>query len=100
MTITLDAIALEGLRRRCLQHARPARYTQRRLVRCEAPVSIPTNARTTEPYWTRDGEAGRYVFAEDAPFGLPFRPTPFHARFELTLSGAKVPVIVDAGIPV
>ena len=26
---------------------------------------------------------------------LPFRPTPFHARFELTLSGAKVPVVID-----
>ena len=41
---------------------------------------IPANARTTEPYWTREGEAGRYVFDDDAPFGLPFRPTPFHAR--------------------
>src|SRR6185436_12058345 len=37
------------------------------------------------------------VFAEDAPFGLPFRPTPFHVQFEMTLSGAKVPVVVDAG---
>ena len=79
------AIALEGL-----DGAAPTCQTgplpSGAIVRCEVPVSIPANARTTEPYWTREGESGRYVFADDAPFGLPFRPTPFHARFELTLS--------------
>jgi LmbE family N-acetylglucosaminyl deacetylase len=92
--ITLDSIALEGL-----DGAAPTCQTgplrSGAVVRCEAPVSIPANARTTEPYWTREGESGRYVFADDAPFGLPFRPTPFHARFELTLSGAQVPVVID-----
>jgi LmbE family N-acetylglucosaminyl deacetylase len=92
--VTLDSIALEGL-----DGAAPTCQTgvlqNGALVRCDAPATIPANARTTEPYWTREGEAGRYVFAADAPFGLPFRPTPFHARFELTLSGAKVPVVVD-----
>ena len=34
----------------------------------------------TEPYWRRDGTAERYVFDNDAPFGLPFRPTPFTAQ--------------------
>jgi hypothetical protein len=92
--ITLDAIALENF-------DGPAPTCQTgplqggALVRCEAPVSIPATARITEPYWTREGESGRYVFADDAPFGLPFRPTPFHARFELTLSGAKVAVLVN-----
>jgi LmbE family N-acetylglucosaminyl deacetylase len=92
--ITLDSIALEGL-----DGAAPTCQTgplqSGAVVRCEAPITIPANARTTEPYWTREGESGRYVFADDAPFGLPFRPTPFHARFELTLSGAKVPVVID-----
>ena len=46
----------------------------------------------TEPYWHREGEAGRYTFDEDAPFGLPFRPTPFLARFALTFGGVAVPV--------
>jgi LmbE family N-acetylglucosaminyl deacetylase len=93
--ITLDSIALQGL-----DGAAPTCQTgplQRgAVVRCEAPVTIPADARTTEPYWTREGESGRYVFAADAPFGLPFRPTPFHARFEVTLSGAKVPVTIAA----
>ena len=65
-------------------------------MRCEAALSIPTNARTTEPYWTRDGEAGRYVFAEDVPFGLPFRPTPFHVPVRSDASRREVPVDVDA----
>jgi hypothetical protein len=92
--IALNSIALDGV-----EGAPPACQTGSvaagALVRCEGPVTIPANARTTEPYWTREGESGRYVFAADAPFGLPFRPTPFHARFEMTLSGAPVPVVVD-----
>ena len=94
--IALDAIAIEGLDG-AASTCQTGAMNAGAVVRCEAALSIPTNARTTEPYWTRDGEAGRYVFAEDAPFGLPFRPTPFHVRFEMTLSGAKVPVVVDAG---
>jgi LmbE family N-acetylglucosaminyl deacetylase len=92
--IAIDSIALDGFdgaATTCQTGSVPGDA----LVRCEVPVTIPANARTTEPYWTREGESGRYVFAEDAPFGLPFRPTPFHARFELTLSGATVPVVVD-----
>ena len=47
---------------------------------CEKTVSVPRNARETEPYWRRDGTAERYVFDKDAPFGRPFRPTPFTAQ--------------------
>ena len=50
------------------------------IVTCEKAVSVPRNARETEPYWRRDGTAERYVFDKNAPFGRPFRPTPFTAQ--------------------
>jgi LmbE family N-acetylglucosaminyl deacetylase len=92
--IAIDSITFDGL-----DGAPPVCQTGELsgggIVRCEAALTIPGDARTTEPYWTRTGEAGRYVFAEDAPFGLPFRPTPFRAHFALTLSGVTVPVALD-----
>lgn len=63
------------------------------VVRCELAVSVPDDAPITAPYWHRAGDAGRYTFDDDAPFGLPFRPTPFLARFSLEWSG--VPVTVE-----
>lgn len=53
-------------------------------ARCEPTVKIPPTARPTEPYWHRRGEAGRYTFDADAPFGVPFRPTPFRAQIAMT----------------
>ena len=50
------------------------------VARCEGSLTVPASARVSEPYWHRAGEAGRYTFDEDAPFGLPFRPTPFVAE--------------------
>jgi LmbE family N-acetylglucosaminyl deacetylase len=47
---------------------------------CASAITVPESARTSEPYWRRDGEADRYVFARDAPFGAPFAPSPFRAR--------------------
>jgi hypothetical protein len=61
--------------------------------RCEPTLNIPADARITEPYWHRDGEAGRYTFDEDAPFGLPYRPTPFYVQVTLTFAGAAEEVI-------
>ena len=52
-------------------------------------MTIPANARTTEPYWHRKAEAGRYTFDADAPFGLPMRPTPFYVQVTLTLPGGQ-----------
>jgi LmbE family N-acetylglucosaminyl deacetylase len=60
------------------------------IARCESPLTVPPSARLSEPYWHRAGEAGRYTFDDDAPFGLPFRPTPFVADFALTV--ADVPI--------
>lgn len=60
--------------------------------RCDSPLRIPAEAKPTKPYWKRLPEAARYVFEPDAPFGLPFRPTPFRAHVTLTLSGTDVSV--------
>ena len=59
-----------------------------RSARCDADAAaIPADARVTEPYWHRAGEAGRYTFDDDAPFGLPFRPTPFYVQVTLAFPG-------------
>jgi LmbE family N-acetylglucosaminyl deacetylase len=60
------------------------------VYRCELQVSIPAGAKPTKPYWKRLPDAARYEFEPDAPFGLPFRPTPFRAAVSLALSGAEV----------
>ena len=57
---------------------------------CAATASIPANAPLTGPYWQRPEDAGRATFAPDAPFGLPFRPTPFKVRLEMGIGGIAV----------
>ena len=52
-------------------------------------VTVPAAGRETEPYWHREGEAGRYVFDQDVPFGVPFRPTPFRAHFTFKIGGVR-----------
>ena len=51
--------------------------------------ACPPDARVSEPYWHREGEAGRYTFDDDAPFGLPYRPTPFYAQVTFGLRGRR-----------
>jgi LmbE family N-acetylglucosaminyl deacetylase len=60
------------------------------VYRCEATTQIPANARITRTYWKPIPKTGRYEFEPDAPFGLPFRPTPFRASFTLTVGGAEL----------
>jgi LmbE family N-acetylglucosaminyl deacetylase len=67
------------------------------VAHCEPSFTIPANARVTEPYWQREGEAGRYTFDTDAPFGQPMRPTPYSVEITLTMPGGEE--IVD-GLPV
>ena len=59
--------------------------TRDQVGRCDMTVEIPAAAKITEPYWHRKGEEGRYTFDGDAPFGLPFRPTPFSVQVTLTV---------------
>ncbi len=63
--------------------------TRDAVARCDATVEIPANARVTEPYWHRQGEAGRYTFDADAPFGLPYRPNPFTVTATVVYPGGE-----------
>ena len=62
-----------------------------RAVSCDSTVGVAQEPLST-PYWTPRKDAARYDFERDVPFGLPFRPSPFHARFSLTIGGADVTV--------
>ena len=57
---------------------------------CTATATVPAKAPLTGPYWERPEDAGRSTFAADAPFGLPFRPTPFKVRLEMGIGGIAV----------
>ena len=57
---------------------------------CTVSARVPVNATLTGPYWERSEDAGRATFASDAPFGLPFRPTPFKVRIEMGIGGIAV----------
>jgi hypothetical protein len=59
------------------------------VARCEVTLKVPADARISEPYWHRQGEAGRYTFDADASFGLPFRPTPFHVQMTFVFNTAS-----------
>jgi len=66
-------------------------------ARCETTMTVPANARISEPYWHRKGEEGRYTFDADAPFGLPFRPSPFYAQVTMMFPNGEE--VID-GLPV
>jgi LmbE family N-acetylglucosaminyl deacetylase len=59
---------------------------------CKAAVTVPAKTRLSTPYWTPRKDAERYDFEPDVPFGVPFRPTPFRATFEMTIGGEPVTV--------
>jgi hypothetical protein len=77
----------------------PALSTLRKdqAAHCEPSMTIPADARITEPYWHRKDYGGRYTFDADAPFGLPFRPTPFYVQVTLALPGGEE---ITDGLPV
>ena len=58
------------------------------VVQCTPTLTVPPTARISEPYWHRDGEAGRYTFDDDAAFGLPYRPTPFYVQVTFGFAGS------------
>jgi hypothetical protein len=57
---------------------------------CGSDLKIPANAKLTNPYWVRLPDSGRAELEADPPYGLPFRPTPFRARFEFDVRGVTV----------
>ena len=60
------------------------------VYRCEASMSVPTTAAVSDVHWERLADADRYRFDEDVQFGLPFRPTPFRASFELDFASSRI----------
>jgi hypothetical protein len=62
------------------------------MPRCDAAVKVPLGARLTTPYWRPLADFARYEFDADAPFGLPYRPTPYRATLVLGIGGADVTV--------
>ena len=81
--------------------AQPISTLKRDLVaQCSPSMTVPASARVSEPYWHRAGEAGRYTFDVDAPFGLPYRPTPFRTAVTLTVGSGADAVDVVHSMPV
>ncbi len=90
-----------GGRRGSAPPARPLSTLGRdQVAQCQPSATVPPGARPTEPYWHRAGDAGRYTFEADAPFGLPYRPTPFQATLTLDIGAGAGAVEVVRTQPV
>lgn len=59
---------------------------------CNMTTAIPAEARLTAAHFRTGTEGARYVFDGDVPFGLPFRPTPFVATFNLSVNSVPFSV--------
>ena len=79
---------LDGSATSCLENTRasPGVYT------CSSELQVPTDAAPTSIHWTHVPGSSRYEFDPDVPFGVPFRPTPFTATFELEFGSVRVDV--------
>jgi LmbE family N-acetylglucosaminyl deacetylase len=69
---------------------KPAQVAASSVYRCDAGLRVPVDARLTTPYWKPLPDAARYEYEPDAPFGAPFRPTPFQATIDFELAGTAV----------
>ena len=59
---------------------------------CESAMRLPEILPMTDIHWERLPDAARYRFDPDVPFGLPFRPTPFCATFELDFTTGRIAI--------
>ena len=59
---------------------------------CESTMHLPATVRDSSVHWARLPDAARYRVDADVPFGLPFRPTPFRATFELDFTTGRVAI--------
>ena len=59
---------------------------------CDREVRIPAGAAATDIHWSHVDGADRYAFDPQAPFGAPFRPTPFRATFDIGLGATRIAV--------
>ncbi|HET7619011.1 MAG TPA: PIG-L family deacetylase [Vicinamibacterales bacterium] len=85
---TLNGVELkgfEGAPAACTGTLRAAAATT-----CKMTLTIPASTHLSTPYWTRHEGADRYDWESGVPFGVPFRPSPFHATFTLTIGGEEI----------
>ncbi len=86
--VPVDKVAIEGFDKpgSCLPGVAsvPAPYV------CTTELRIPPDAKLTDVYWQRPENAGRSTFDNDAPFGFPFRPSPFRVGVDLTVGGVSI----------
>ena len=62
------------------------------IYQCSSELRIPANAEPTGIHWTHVPGTARYAFDDSLPFGLPFRPTPFRAIFDIEFSSGRVSI--------
>ena len=62
------------------------------VYRCASAMRLPETLPTTDIHWERLSDVARYQFDPDVPFGLPFRPTPFRATFELDFTSGRIAI--------
>ncbi len=85
--VTVEHVAFEGFDGNSTCDA--GTLAMGRPYSCEATLRVPANAKLTSAYWTRVADRDYYDFGPQAPFGLPFEPTPFVARVTYTIGGQE-----------
>ena len=86
--VTVKSVKLSGFEGEAACPSAPLKNTP--AFNCGSDVRIPANAKLTNPYWVRLPDSGRAELEADPPYGLPFRPSPFRARFDFDINGVAV----------
>jgi hypothetical protein len=73
----------------------PAALKKDATFSCTAEAHVPAKARLTTPYfhdeyWDRPQSQAIQIFDPGVPFGVPFAPTPFRARFHIKAGAVEV----------
>ena len=89
-----DDVTVRGVSVSGLASTSPRCEAERLLVagvyRCSVEGTVPAASASTSIHWTHVPGSDRYSFDEDVPFGVPFRPTPFIATFDLEIGGLPI----------
>jgi LmbE family N-acetylglucosaminyl deacetylase len=83
--VAVKSVAFEGLDGAAACQARPLEAG--RPYACDVELAVPATAKLTTAYWKRLPDRDYYDFDPEAPFGLPFEPTPFTAKVTWTIGG-------------
>ncbi len=89
-----DDVTVRGVSVSGLASTSPRCEAERLLVagvyRCSVEGTVPAASAPTSIHWTHVPGSDRYSFDADVPFGVPFRPTPFIATFDLEIGGLPI----------